>query len=103
MLSAHDIDGLKLLRLRNPWGVEDYNGPYSDDDASRWDPSLKERVHYVDDNDGTFYIDLATYHSEFTMTSIHHDTTDMHQAYHLTLDDNTPHRADGYFCNHNNC
>ena len=40
VLSAHEVNGVKLLRIRNPWGTEQYQGPYSDDDTANWDQSL---------------------------------------------------------------
>jgi hypothetical protein len=45
VLSAHEIpdeNGIvrKLLRVRNPWGQEQYEGPYSDTDAANWDDTL---------------------------------------------------------------
>jgi len=45
------------LKVRNPWGSEQYVGPYSD--------SV---------NDGTFFTDIDTYMSEFDGTYIHTDT-----------------------------
>jgi hypothetical protein len=31
LLGARELkDGTKLLKMRNPWGSENYNGPYSD-------------------------------------------------------------------------
>ena len=45
VLSAHEVtDGngitRKLLRVRNPWGQEQYQGPFSDDDTANWDATL---------------------------------------------------------------
>lgn len=41
LLGAVELsNGVRLLKLRNPWGSEMYNGPYSDCDDS-WTPELK--------------------------------------------------------------
>merc|ERR1712176_1749760 len=53
---------VRLYRIRNPWGVENYTGPFSDMDSTNWDTSLQNAVGYLDENDGTFFIDAATYH-----------------------------------------
>ena len=44
VLDTHEIDSKKLLRIRNPWGVETYKGPWSDDDTSNWDASLQNKA-----------------------------------------------------------
>jgi len=33
-------NGVQLVQLRNPWGREQYAGPYSDD-SSDWTPALR--------------------------------------------------------------
>lgn len=48
-------NGVKLVRMRNPWGIEKYVGPYSDD-SSEWTAALKSEVDYVDKDDGFFYM-----------------------------------------------
>ena len=45
VLDTHQVtksDGstAKLLRIRNPWGREEYNGSYADNDTSNWDTAL---------------------------------------------------------------
>lgn len=30
-----------LLKMRNPWGSETYNGPWSDKDTVNWTPELR--------------------------------------------------------------
>ena len=78
VLDAHVVEGERLLRIRNPWGKEDYLGPWSDNDVSNWDLSLQGRAEtfkqqfpelYVNDMDnGIFFIDYLTYAQEFTQT-----------------------------------
>ena len=87
ILDTQDVFGNKLIRMRNPWGRETYSGPWRDDDASNWDPFLRSLVDHEDRNEGIFWIDYLTYHSEFVSTSVHFDTTEMKQSYFLGLDD----------------
>jgi hypothetical protein len=92
-----------MYKIRNPWGREEYNGPLNDGDTTNWDPSLQAAVGYLDENDGSFFIDAATYHAEFDSTTIHVDTTDLKQSYFLVVNDNTTRPAEGPFCGFNNC
>lgn len=108
MLGAHEVtnaDGrtVKLLRIRNPWGKEDYHGPFGDEDTRNWDPTLQAQVSYVNDNDGTFFIDIGTYKAEFASTSIHLDTSNMTHSYYFIKDDASARKAEGPYCGFNNC
>jgi hypothetical protein len=105
VLGCIEVDGQKLIRIRNPWGYEFYQGPWFDSDSLRWTDALKSQVNYVNDNDGIFFIDFETFHSEFEGTQISYDTTDLKQAYYLVENDNTSLRAESSFCDDlaNNC
>ena len=35
-----ESNGQRLLRIRNPWGREYYDGPYADNDTANWDQDL---------------------------------------------------------------
>ena len=42
LLAAYDLDGgPTVLKMRNPWGTEQYTGPYNDKD-SLWTEAQKE-------------------------------------------------------------
>jgi len=84
-----------LFKIRNPWGAEKYTGQYNDDDTiwDSWDADLLTQVGYVDADDGSFFLDAATYHAEFESTSIHVDTTNMKQSYFLVTNDDTARTA----------
>jgi len=49
-----------LVKLRNPWGEEEYFGPWSDS-SSLWTDYTKSQVDYENKNNGEFYIDIDTF------------------------------------------
>jgi len=56
LLSAYEGEnGLKLIKLRNPWGQHEWNGDWSDN-SKLWTPQLKKELNYVDANDGSFWM-----------------------------------------------
>ena len=67
VLGAVEIDGEKLYRVRNPWGREYYNGSWSDD-SNVWSASLQQKLDYLDEDDGIFFIDYLTLHKEMIST-----------------------------------
>jgi len=75
MIGAYQLsNGVKLIRMRNPWGSEKYAGPYSDDD-SRWTPALKaevEKNHGVHGwgDDGAFYLPVSDFKRAFTTYAV---------------------------------
>lgn len=60
-------DGTKLIKLRNAWGTPGFHGTWA---GSKWDAATKKEVGYKDGEDGIFFIDLETYKTSFTETSI---------------------------------
>ena len=90
VLDAVEVEGNKLVRCRNPWGREDYSGPWNDQDTANWDPAIQAQVHFVNDkDDGIFYVPLAVYKEEFESTSISYDVTNWSQSYFLATNDDS--------------
>lgn len=58
---------IKLIKMRNPWGAEDYDGAYSDK-SSLWTDALRKQAGSVIANDGEFFIPLADYKKSFVET-----------------------------------
>jgi len=61
--------GPKLVHVRNPWGREEYKGPFRDDDP-QWTDQWKKEAGMVAANDGAFFIPLSEYKKSFTTYSI---------------------------------
>lgn len=62
-------NGVQLVQLRNPWGREQYSGPYSDDSRD-WTSSLRREAGQVSADDGKFFIPLDDFKIAFTDYSI---------------------------------
>ena len=53
-----DVDGLQLMRIRNPWGHGDWTGKFADEDEA-WDDNkgLREKLNYTTfKNDGNWWM-----------------------------------------------
>ena len=79
--------GVKLVKMRNPWGVEDYKGDWGDN-SSKWTDALAKEVGLVKNKkDGIFYISIEDYQKSFAETQVSYDTTNMKSAHFLRLND----------------
>ena len=55
-ISAHEHKGVKVVKLRNPWGAREWNGDWSDS-SSLWNNEFKKAFGYTGNkNDGIFYM-----------------------------------------------
>jgi len=61
--------GDKLLKIRNPWAREEYNGPFRDDDPA-WTDALKKEAGLVAADDGVFHIPVADFYKAFTTYTV---------------------------------
>lgn len=58
VLDVQDIDGLRLVRLRNPWGHFSWKGDWSDD-SELWNSFLKEKLLPHGADDGLFWMSFS--------------------------------------------
>lgn len=85
---------VKLIKVRNPWGQEQYGGDYSDD-SYLWTDELRAAVHaelgdaLEPNNEGIFFMDIDSYKTNFQLSVINQDTSKWNMDYFLALDDDS--------------
>nr|XP_054767557.1 calpain-7-like [Lytechinus pictus] len=65
MLDIREIQGKKLLQLKNPWSHLRWKGRFSEADTTNWTPELQKALNFDPKNaqefdNGVFWIDLAS-------------------------------------------
>ncbi|KGO41167.1 Alpha/beta hydrolase fold-3 [Penicillium expansum] len=72
IMDAREIDGHRLLRLRNPWGRKEWYGAWGDG-SKEWTPEWMEKLGHKFGNDGLFWIsykDLLKKYQHFDRTRL---------------------------------
>lgn len=70
LLGAKQLaDGTKLLKMRNPWGSEDYIGPWSDS-SDQMTEAVRNELGHVKANDGVFYMDMDAFFATFRSMTV---------------------------------
>lgn len=59
----------QLIKLRNPWGKENYTGPWNDNDT-KWTADYKKQAGLTIADDGIFHIPLEDFKIAFTSYDI---------------------------------
>lgn len=75
VLDVQDIDGVRLIRLRNPWGHFSWKGDWSDS-SKHWTPALKSRLMPHGSDDGLFWMafsDMLKYFDSIDVCKIRPD------------------------------
>mmetsp|Transcript_39525 Transcript_39525/g.35308 ORF Transcript_39525/g.35308 Transcript_39525/m.35308 type:complete len:262 (-) Transcript_39525:223-1008(-) len=60
IISAHEYKGIKLFKIRNPWGRGEWKGDYGDK-SPKWTPDLKAFVNFTDADDGVFFMTVKDF------------------------------------------
>ena len=78
VLRVLEVDNIKLLQLRNPWGSFEWDGPWSDK-APEWDryPSIRRQLRgdAGAEDDGKFWMEWSDFVVHFRMLDVCHRTT----------------------------
>jgi len=80
VISVHEVEGHKLIRLRNPWGELEWKGDFSDSSAL-WTDSLKKALEYEDSDNGMFYMALKDFRSYYDGYTLHHFSDSWHYSF----------------------
>ena len=73
VLGIYEINGEKVVRLRNPWGTGEFNGAWSDY-SSKWTEDLKKKYNYYEKDDGDFFMgfnDFLKYFVKMGIAKLH--------------------------------
>ena len=76
----------KLVKLRNPWGVEKYKGAWCDS-CGEWTAETEEQAGVMKSDDGVFFmpIDLYQKYVEFSVRNFYDEN--IKRSSHLVLGD----------------
>ena len=67
-------NGVRLVKIRNPWGNETFTGAWSDNSDKWTDELAKEAGLNVNEWDGIFYMSIEDYAKQFETTQINYNT-----------------------------
>lgn len=70
VLRVEELEGVRLLQLKNPWARKRWTGRFSPEDAASWTPRLRAALRYDQElalqvDNGVFWIDLASLQRHF--------------------------------------
>jgi len=69
-LQGGSHNGQRLIKMRNPWGINEYTGPWSEK-AKEWtDEYRKQAAHYGTADIGEFYIPLDQWRDDYTYLAV---------------------------------
>lgn len=46
----------RIVKLRNPWAKGEWNGPWRDNDRTKWTPQMRQLLNHGEKDDGVFFM-----------------------------------------------
>lgn len=90
IISAFDFGELRLVKLRNPWGKFEWKGDFSDiSDKWNYYSNLKEKVGYMNSDDGVFFMTFDDFLKYFPYTFICKYENGFHYRYARVFQENS--------------
>ena len=65
VLRMEEVEGNKIIQVRNPWGKYEWQGAWGDNDTVNWTESRKKAVNFVDADDGSFWMSFDDFFTHF--------------------------------------
>jgi hypothetical protein len=65
ILDVKQVGELHFIKLRNTWGNSEWLGRFSDQDSESWTDALKKKLHFVDIDDGIFFMEYSDFIKQF--------------------------------------
>lgn len=72
VLDAREVQGLKLLLVKNPWAHVRWKGPFSPGDTKNWTPALRKALSY--DQVGHMQMDNGIFWIDYGSLLVYYDT-----------------------------
>ncbi|KAJ3130143.1 hypothetical protein HK098_006202 [Nowakowskiella sp. JEL0407] len=66
VLKTVEIDGVRLILLRNPWGKTEWKGKWSDG-SSEWTPEWMQKLNHKFGDDGQFWMEYSDFLRQWTL------------------------------------
>ena len=86
-MKAVAVDGLKLIKLRNPWGDGEWTGDWSDE-SELWTTRMRNVLDFnIIDDDGIFWMDFNDFYDEFDTVYVCRNLTESKGWKNLSLID----------------
>jgi hypothetical protein len=87
ILRAVEVDKIKLLQIRNPWGRGEWKGDWSDD-SELWTTRMQNILKWETfENDGIFWIEFTDFIAEFDDVYICRSLNERNGWKHITIKD----------------
>ena len=101
IVDIRDNSKVRLVKIRNPWGKEDYHGNFSDK-SDKWTDDLRTKAGAVNKNDGEFFMPIEDYHKYCRLTTANYNIDNWSRSSFLVLDDDNTEKREGGKCD-NKC
>ena len=83
-------DGTRLVRIRNPWNLESFDGDWSDR-SETWTEALRAEAGDMFGNDGEYFMAIEDFSTNYSSITIAYDIQGWHRSYEGVFADDEPH------------